>query len=196
VNYVIGIDEVGRGPLAGPVVVAALSLPRGMRFPKHLGPLKDSKQLTESAREKWFEYLRDHAQVNYAVAKVHSAVIDRINISAAANLAAMRACDRLTVPNGTNANAQIFLDGGLYLKNKAVSLARGAKTVIKGDEHIAAVAAASIVAKVTRDRLMARLAKRHPGYGLEVHKGYGTALHRRRIRKLGASPIHRLTFLA
>ena len=203
-KYIIGIDEVGRGSFAGPVVVAALCLPPRTRFPKYLGALKDSKQLTATAREAWFGYFHHHPNIQYAIAKVHPATIDRINISRAANLAALRAYARLEKLGKLKKKAearsikkkdQIFLDGSLYIKNKIISAAYGAKTIIKADKKIPAVAAASIIAKVIRDRLMARMAKRHPGYGFEVHKGYGTVLHQRRLKKLGPSPIHRLTFL-
>lgn len=195
-RWVVGIDEVGRGALAGPVVVAAVALPRGVAVRNHeLGKLRDSKKLTAKRREAWFAYFRERPSLKFATARVYPRQIEKRNISRAANLAAGRAFGRLfsrdtTVPP---AKALVFLDGGLFLGNGERS--KHAKTVIKGDEKITSVKIASIVAKVHRDRLMCRLAKRHPAYGFEVHKGYGTKVHLRAIKKHGPSRAHRLTFL-
>lgn len=198
-RWVVGIDEVGRGALAGPVVVAAAALPCGFA-PRNraLGALKDSKKLSARQREAWAEYFTQSAV--FAVARVYPRQIEKLNISKAANLAAGRAFGRLCAvggghrsgTNGTRANGRIFLDGGLFLGNGRQP--KNAKTVIKGDEKITAVKIASIVAKVHRDRLMRRLAKKYPHYGFEIHKGYGTAAHRRAIKKYGPCPAHRLTF--
>jgi len=195
-QYVIGIDEVGRGSLAGPVIVTALAVPKGLGFRnKALGMLKDSKQLTPAAREKWSNYTKKHPHVFYATARVQPHVIDRINISNAANLAAFRAFNKLSKRYKLNPNScSVYLDGGLYLKSKK-SQARTAKTIVRGDEKIPAISLASIVAKVSRDRLMVRLAKEYPKYGFEVHKGYGTKIHRTALRKYGPSGAHRLTFI-
>ena len=121
-----------------------------------------------------------------------------MNISGAANRAALRAFSRLSKANKLSAGTPVFLDGGLFLGSKAAQKQnqRSAKTVIKADETIPAVAAASIIAKVARDRFMVRLAKRYPKYGFEVHKGYGTAAHFRAINKVGSCAAHRLTFLS
>ncbi|MDR3582210.1 MAG: ribonuclease HII [Candidatus Pacebacteria bacterium] len=192
-KYVIGIDEVGRGALAGPVVVAAAMVPAG-RF----RALKDSKKLSPWQREAWYAYFKNSGEVRFAVARVYPRGIERLNISGAANRAALRAFTRLMRNTGAGArSAQVFLDGGLFLGSRAAqkSHAPRALTVIKGDEKIPAVAAASIVAKVTRDRFMVRLARRWPAYSFEVHKGYGTKIHRAAIAKAGPCEAHRLTFL-
>lgn len=186
-GWVIGIDEVGRGALAGPVVVAAAALPAGRTVrSRTLGPLKDSKKLTAKQREAWC----DHFDVQFALARVYPRQIEKRNVSKAANLAAKRAFVRLA---GSRNAKKIFLDGGLFIGNG--SQPEHAKTIVRGDEKITAVKIASIIAKVHRDRLMRRLAKKYPRYRFEVHKGYGTQAHRRAIKKYGLCPAHRLTFV-
>lgn len=192
VSHVIGIDEVGRGPLAGPVVVAAVALPFGLRIARR--GLRDSKRLSRAAREEWARYAESHPDISRGLAAVSPRVIDRMNISKAANLAALRAARKLAARAGIELEqCEIYLDGGLYLGNGKARLA--ARTVIKGDEKIPAVSLASILAKTRRDRMMARYSRRFPGYGLDVHKGYGTRAHLAALRRIGPSPIHRLTFL-
>lgn len=201
---VIGIDEVGRGALAGPVVVAAVMMPGGPRGSAltraaRLGTLRDSKKLTPARRAAWDAYFRRCGEVRWALARVYPRGIDCMNISAAANRAALRACARLmrTSARRGATDVRVFLDGGLFLgsrdrqKNQQIR----AETIIKGDERVPAVAAASIIAKVARDRFMIKLGARHPEYGFAVHKGYGTAAHRAAIRKHGPCETHRLTFL-
>lgn len=203
-KFVIGIDEVGRGALAGPVTVVAVAAPKNLEFRIwNLGRLRDSKKLSAKQREAWFTYFKDHPQIEYAVARVYPRAIERMNISAAANLAALRAFSRLVAKcQVSGVKCQVFLDGGLHLGNprsprqSAFSQRMSARTVVRGDEKIKAVAIASIIAKVYRDRLMARLAKQYPQYGFEIHKGYGTKAHLAAIRKHGASGMHRLTFLS
>jgi len=194
-RYIIGIDEVGRGALAGPVAVAAVAMPKNLGFKiKNLGKLRDSKKLTPLRRELWFEYFKNHPQITYSLARVYPRVIERKNISKAANTAALRALTRLCSKKRINPRkCLILLDGGLYVGNSGS--VPNARTVIKGDERFATVKIASIIAKVSRDRFMKRLAKKYPRYGFEVHKGYGTKMHFRAIRKHGPSPAHRLTFL-
>lgn len=201
-NYMIGIDEVGRGSLAGPVVVCAVALPAGWRpvctsiMTRHNGgrgaALRDSKKLSPRQREAWYAYLVSHPRVRYALARVYPRVIEKKNISKAANTAALRAYKKLVADRG-HARHKVLLDGGLYLGNGGRP--SNAKTVVKGDEKFTSIKIASIIAKVSRDRLMARLAKKHPIYGFEVHKGYGTKIHLAAIKKHGPSPAHRLTFL-
>lgn len=196
-KYIIGIDEVGRGALAGPVVVAAVSLPRGFRPPRRLGKLRDSKKLSPAQRERWFSYFISYPLFEYAVARVYSRGIERMNISNAANWAATRAYTRL-MANGKwlMADSRVFLDGGLFLQRKSASSQRwSARTRVRADEKITAVKAASIVAKVSRDRYMEKLARKHSNYGFEIHKGYGTRRHRAAILRYGPSQVHRLTFL-
>ncbi len=210
-NFIIGIDEVGRGALAGPVVVVAARVPvsasgasKWQVASKKTERLRDSKQLSARQREAWFAKFKTDPNISYAVAFVYPREIERRNISGAANLAAFRACSKLVRHSRLSRLAEapakraslvssVFLDGGLYLKSRKLQPAY-AKTVIKGDEAIPAISIASIIAKVTRDRAMARLAKRYPAYGLEVHKGYGTLAHRKAIKKHGSSEIHRKTF--
>ena len=193
--YVIGIDEVGRGALAGPVVVGVVCIPKKLILRnKKLGQLRDSKKLSAAKREAWFDHFRTLPDVRYALARVYPRQIEKRNISQAANLAAHRALGRLITKNKRQKN-EIYLDGGLFIKNREFSTALGATTIVKGDEKIRAIAVASIIAKVSRDRFMKKLSKKHPGYGLEIHKGYGTRMHRAALMKLGPSVIHRQTFL-
>lgn len=204
-RWIIGIDEVGRGCLAGSVTVAALAMPKDLRFKiKDLKiPLKDSKKLSAKQRDVWFQYIKSHPQIFYAIAGVSPQMIDRINISNAANLAASRSLFKLLkkisdgLINKTIDRYDVFLDGGLYLgtsrfKNKDLRIK--SKTIIRGDEKIPAIALASIVAKVTRDRKMKNLHKKYPRYGFDEHKGYGTKKHRSAIKKHGLSTIHRRSF--
>ncbi len=182
--------------MAGPVMVAAATLPKNFRYSKKetLCELRDSKRLTRKQREAWYEYLSAHPRVSFALARVYPKSVDRLNISRAANLAAWRAFQRLTTTYHLRPTAySVILDGGLFLDKKRSF--PGAKTVIRADQSIPAVQAASILAKVSRDRLMVRLAKKYPAYGFEKHKGYGTRAHLRAVRKHGPSPVHRLTFL-
>jgi ribonuclease HII len=206
-RWVVGIDEVGRGALAGPVAVAAAALvldAHGRIARVSFRSLKDSKKLSATQREFWVKELRSDAGVRFALARVYPRGIERTDISAAANHAAQSAFSRLLKKYKLPPRTPIFLDGGLYLGSKVrqqkLSAARGvekinAKTVIKADENIPAVAAASIIAKVSRDAYMRRLAKKYPHYGFDVHKGYGTAGHLRAIKKHGPCDAHRLTFL-
>jgi len=182
-KYVIGVDEVGRGSLAGPVVAAAVLVPRGMRMRGAI-KLKDSKRLSRLQREYWFSWaiLRG---VPYAVSSVSAGRIDRMNIARAANAAAASAVKKL----GKTGTA-VLLDGGLR-----VNAVYPQKTIIRGDEKIKAIALASVIAKITRDRKMVRLHSRHPQYGFHNHKGYGTREHFRAISRHGTTPHHRLTYL-
>jgi ribonuclease HII len=196
-RFIIGIDEVGRGALAGPVVVAAAFLSCDVAEVLHgakrrgLGSLKDSKKLSAKRRELWFAYLETHPSFFYAIARVYPHRIERMNISKAANHAAGMAFESLAKKtNFKRDSCAIILDGGLYLGRSG-----SGKTLIKADEKIPIVAMASIMAKVSRDRFMVRLHKKYPAYCFELHKGYGTALHYKAIKKHGSSPVHRLTFL-
>ena len=196
-NLAIGIDEVGRGSLAGPVLVCAVAIPRNI-IPKIAGSktkLRDSKKLSAIQRERWFKYFTNHPQIFYTVARVYPRKIEKINISRAANLAALRAFKRLTrTYNLKPKTYQVYLDGGLFLGNGKNRLP--AQTIPKGDEKITAIKIASIIAKVKRDRQMGRSANKYPRYGFEIHKGYGTKAHLAAIRKFGPSEIHRQTFLS
>ncbi len=195
VRYSVGIDEVGRGALAGPVMVAVALVPKELRIRNYkLGILRDSKKLTPNQREKWFKVFKNDSRIKYAIAKVHPRKIEKINISKAANLAALRAYLRLVKSSKFHvSNSVAYLDGGLYLGNDKNRLS--AKTVIRGDQKIPAIKIASIIAKVSRDKLMTRLAKTHPNFGFEIHKGYGTKMHYAALKKHGPSVIHRQSFI-
>lgn len=203
--FVIGIDEAGRGPLAGPVVVGGvmMRIPNAkfqmLNFRGHkdnllfdmyhsaLRGIRDSKKLSLKQRERWFTKLTGNSEIAWAVARVYPKIIDRINISQATNLGVWRVYQKLSGAKLTPA----LLDGSLFLPSHIPQ-----KTVIRGDEKIPVIAAASIVAKVTRDRLMLRLHKKYPQYRFDIHKGYGTKLHRAMIKKYGRSEVHRKSFRA
>ena len=187
-NYLIGIDEVGRGPIAGPVTVCALKL---CGNPEFFRGVRDSKKLSEKQREVWFEKFkraRNAGVIEYKVAFVTPARIDRIGIVKAIDSALGRAILRLDVnPN----KCEVLLDGGL----KAPAQFVHQKTLKKGEEKRRIIAAASIMAKVSRDRRMRNYAKRFPEYGLDQHKGYGTAFHYKCLKRHGLCDLHRRSFL-
>lgn len=194
---VVGIDEVGRGPIAGPVAVCALrlevrSLKLGVRdLEEKIGiKLKDSKKLSEKQREVWFVEIKKWQKqglCDFRVSMVSAKEIDKIGIVPAIQKALNNSLSQLPTSN----SCLVLLDGGL----KAPQEYNNQKTIIKGDEKEPVIALASIVAKVTRDRLMCRLAKKYPGYALEKHKGYGTKEHYKTLQKYGLSVIHRKTVL-
>ena len=187
VARVAGVDEAGRGPLAGPVVAAAAILPARWAdagLPAELAGLNDSKQLTEAQREKYFEFLTRCAEIEFAVALVDAGVIDEINILQATHRAMNDALAKLN-PLPPHA----LVDG------RPVKTLRVPQTaIVKGDARSYSIAAASVLAKVTRDRLMLAAHAQWPEYAFAEHKGYGTAKHLAAIAKHGACPIHRLTF--
>ncbi len=186
-SYVMGIDEVGRGALAGPLVLAGIMARRPFRYQKRvLGPLKDSKKLTAKKREAWSRHLLERTGVHSAVTRVWPKVIDRVNISRAASIGARRLFKKLAPKR---AGVFVYLDGGLEFPEKIPH-----RTIIKGDEKIKVIAAASIVAKVARDRIMTRLHKKDPRYDFHIHKGYGTKFHRERMKQFGYSDFHRKSF--
>ncbi len=178
-TVVCGIDEAGRGPLAGPVFAAAVILPQGVV----IDGLDDSKKLSEKKRDMLFEEIK--ARAVYAVASASESEIDEINILNATFLAMRRAFDAL--PQRPQA---AFVDG-----NRLPKLPVPAKAIVKGDSLSASIAAASIMAKVSRDRYMLELDKKYPEYCFAKHKGYGTKLHYEKIREYGISEVHRRTFL-
>lgn len=183
----IGIDEVGRGALAGPVVVAGISLQGRFHFKtKALGSIRDSKKLSPQKREKWYRYLVSVPTLSWKISKVSPKVIDRINVTKAANLAASRTAKALLPPN---AQYKAVLDAGLVLPANIKH-----RSIVRGDERMGIIAAASILAKVTRDRLMRRLHRKDSRYRFDIHKGYGTRLHRTAIKKFGYSDFHRKSF--
>ena len=187
VTRVAGVDEAGRGPLAGPVVAAAAILPPrwlDTGLPAALAGLNDSKQLTESQREKFFQFITACGEIEFGIAEISAAVIDEINILQATHRAMNDALARLN-PLPPHA----LVDG------RPVKTLRVPQTaIVKGDARSYSIAAASVLAKVTRDRLMLKFHSEFPAYGFAQHKGYGTAKHLAAIAKHGACPIHRLTF--
>ena len=179
-ELICGVDEAGRGPLAGPVCAAAVILPRGIE----IAGLDDSKKLTDKKRDALYDVIRENA-LTYGIAFASVEEIESINILNAAMLAMNRAIEKLA-PQPQLA----LIDGN---RNSAINIP--SRCVIKGDAKCADIAAASILAKVTRDRYMLEMAEKYPEYHFEKHKGYGTKLHYEALREHGPSEIHRPSFL-
>lgn len=179
-NRIAGIDEAGRGPLAGPVVAAACVIPEGVTFPS----IDDSKRLTPEEREKLFQDLTANPDVDYGVGVVDHLVIDAINIFQATVRAMLDAILKLKVP------PDLLLIDGMQILHPAIPCWK----IIKGDQKSQSIAAASIIAKVTRDQLMVELDQHWPDYGFKKHKGYCTEEHLEALNRLGPCPIHRKSF--
>lgn len=179
-TVICGVDEAGRGPLAGPVCAAAVILPDHLELPG----LNDSKKLSDKKRRELFPLIQEQA-IAYGIGLASHEEIDEINILQATYLAMERAIAQL------EGKADLALIDG----NRAKDFGLPVKTVVKGDSLSASIAAASILAKVTRDDIMEAYAAEYPGYGFEIHKGYGTKAHYAALTEKGASPIHRMTFL-
>jgi ribonuclease HII len=177
--YYAGVDEVGRGPIAGPVVAAAVILDPA----KPVSGLADSKKLSEKNRDRLFELIRESA-ISYSIAQASVEEIDRLNILHASMLAMKRAVEQLSP------SAEFALVDG----NRCPSLAIPCKSVVKGDSKVACISAASILAKVTRDRMMIELDQQYPGYGLAKHKGYPTKAHLEALSENGLNPLYRRSF--
>jgi len=178
-EIICGVDEAGRGPLAGPVFAAAVILDRE----RPIIGLRDSKKLNEAKRDELAPLIREHA-IAWAVAKASEEEIDRLNILQASMLAMKRAVYALsTVPT------LALIDG-----NKCPVMRIQSIAIVEGDDKIEAISAASILAKTARDAALVKLHKKYPQYGFDQHKGYGTALHLERLRAHGASPVHRRSF--
>ena len=180
IKLVCGVDEAGRGPLAGPVCAAAVILPPGLEIPG----LNDSKKLTDKKRRELYDIMIEQA-VSYGIAFASEQEIDEINILQATFLAMCRAMDQLRV------RPDIALIDG----NRETDFGLPVQTIVKGDSLSANIAAASILAKVTRDRFMLEMDEKYPQYGFATHKGYGTRAHYAALREFGPCPIHRRTFL-
>jgi len=188
--YTVGIDEAGRGPLAGPVAVGVVIAPKNFNK-KLLTGVRDSKKLSHAQREAWFEKLKvwkKEGELDYAVALVSAHIIDTKGITFAIKKG-MKECLKKVKADSTA--CEVLLDGSL----KAPEEFKHQKTIIKGDDKIPLISLASIAAKVTRDRKMLQMAKVYPKYNFEVHKGYGTAFHRHQIQILGPCEIHRQSFI-
>lgn len=177
---ICGVDEAGRGPLAGPVCAAAVILPKNLEIPG----LNDSKKLSDKRRRELFPIIKQQA-IAYGVAMVDNNIIDEINILQATFRAMKQAIAMLSVKPDL-----ALVDG-----NRSSDFSVPVETVVHGDSLSASIAAASVLAKVTRDDYMLQMAQEYPGYGFDIHKGYGTKAHYDAIRQLGACPIHRMTFL-
>ena len=180
IQLLCGVDEAGRGPLAGPVCAAAVILPPNVDIPG----LNDSKKLSDKRRRELFPIIKEKA-VAYGIAFADHEEIDEINILQATYLAMDRAISQLSI-----SPEAAIIDG-----NRAKDFGIPVETVVHGDSRSANIAAASILAKVTRDDYMLQMAQEYPQYGFEIHKGYGTKAHYAALTQHGASPIHRVTFL-
>jgi ribonuclease HII len=183
---VCGVDEAGRGPLCGPVVAAACIMPDGMDLPE----LNDSKKLTPKKRDKLFDIIKEQA-VAYGIALGTVEEINELNILEADLLAMRRAIDNMTTPAGEPYQADFALIDGNIDRDFQIP----ARAVVKGDARSVNIAAASILAKVTRDRLCEELDKAYPQYGIAKHKGYGTKDHMNALREHGPAPIYRKKFI-
>lgn len=192
-EYIIGIDEVGRGPIAGPVAVGAVvlkvkSLKLKVEWARNF---RDSKKLSPKAQEAWMikiEKAKSEGWLEYSVAFVAPSVIDKKGIAPSIRLALTRALEGL---EHDTAETRVLLDGGL----RAPMQYKNQETIIKGDEKELAIALASIVAKVARDKRMVALSKKFPHHGFEKHKGYGTRAHYEALKKHGITPHHRKSFI-
>jgi ribonuclease HII len=197
-RYIVGIDEVGRGPLAGPITVAAVAISRGgggVAREKFLKNLKDSKKLSAKKREHFLKEFSAYQTTNsdffMAVASVGPRMIDAMGISAAARLCVKRCLGKIMMSLSTDPlHFTLLLDGGLRAPKEYIYQ----KSIIKGDEKVPVIAAASIVAKVTRDAYMTEIHKKFPDYNFAQHKGYGTRAHEAAIKKHGLCALHRKTF--
>ena len=193
-SIICGVDEAGRGPLAGPVFAAAVVLPFGLE----IDGLNDSKKLSEAKREKLYEEIVENAKA-YGIASATHDEIDGVNILQATYLAMNRAIDNLlaVLQGDPGASAETLRTSGIAMidGNRNSGIAHKSICVVGGDGKSASIAAASILAKVSRDRYMLEMAEKYPQYGFDKHKGYGTKLHYERLREHGPSEIHRATFL-
>ncbi len=179
IHYIAGVDEVGRGPLVGPVVTACVILPKGFK----LEGLTDSKKLSEKKREIFYDYIMEHA-ISVSIGQKSEKVIDEVNIYEATKLAMYEAIE----------NAQVKPEHVLIDAMKLEKLDIPSTSIIKGDAKSISIAAASVIAKVTRDRMMVELDKKYPMYGFKKHKGYPTKAHVEAIDKYGIIDEHRKTF--
>ncbi len=193
---VAGLDEAGRGPLAGPVVAAAVVLlPNSKsenRNSKWVAGVKNSKALTAKQRESVYAKLTAHKNIAYGVGIISEKIIDEINILQATKLAMVQALENLAITAD-----YLLIDGNFTIDASRLRQGFGEpkqKTIIKGDEKVYSIAAASIIAKVTRDRLMQEYHQQYPGYGFDEHKGYGTPAHLANLTKLGPCDLHRRSF--
>jgi ribonuclease HII len=177
-KFVAGLDEAGRGPLAGPVVAGAVVILKKINF----AGINDSKKISEKQREEIYKILINHKHIKWGIGIVSEKVIDKINILEATKLAMQKAIKNLKADF-------LILDGNFKINSKIPQ-----KSIVKGDQKVFSVAAASIIAKVTRDRIMQKYHKKYPQYGFEKHRGYGTKAHFACLKKFGPCKIHRRSF--
>jgi len=204
-KFVIGLDEAGRGPLAGPVVAGAIllredKLYQNLNLKFLLKEVRDSKKLSADKRKELYKILTKHPAIVWGVGKVSEKIIDKINILEATKLAMVKAIKKINAKIARTKNKLGFLiiDGNFILSAETLAKAGfvnlSQKSIIKADNKVFSCAAASIIAKVTRDKIMEKYDKKYPQYNFSKHKGYGTKLHLEKIKKYGLSPIHRKTF--
>ena len=199
-SFEIGIDEVGRGCLAGSVVVAAVLIESNFKPPKHLPELRDSKKMTAAQREEWVEWAENGVS-NFSVSTINTKTIEELNISGAANLGAWKSLGEI-LNDCLNIEVSVVLDGGLFIKDKKFQeefakqeKIKSIKTIVGADKKFNSVKLASVIAKVLRDDDMRYLAIKHPEYGFDKHKGYGTQNHKEAIKKNGLiEGVHRTKF--
>ena len=186
---IVGLDEAGRGPLGGPVVAAAVIVKKDRKL--KLLKVNDSKKLSSKKREELYEILINHPKIEWGIARVYEKVIDKINILEATKLAMERAIEKLKAKNKGKKQKIDFLilDGNFKINSNIPQ-----KAIIKADNKVFSCAAASILAKVSRDRLMRRYDKKYPKYGFSKHKGYATKLHFKMLKRYGPCKIHRKSF--
>lgn len=190
-SHILGVDEAGRGPLAGPVAVGIVKVPAGFNVRREFRGVNDSKQLSEEVREEIYLHMlarRRLGDIDFCVRYSSAQAIDRFGITRAVRRASWSGIKKLaSSPEGV----RVYLDGLLHAPEEYEQ-----ETVIQGDALVPVISLASIAAKVERDRLMKRLSKIYPGYFLEEHKGYGTKKHYEMIKQWGPTDIHRMTFLS
>ena len=196
IRYIVGVDEVGRGPLAGPVAVCAFMIKDDIFLKNQkdnkLPKLKDSKKLSKKQREVWFEYLRvakTSSFCDYSISFVSPENIDKFGIAKCIQKALNKSLAKII--SHEHESYFIYLDGGLHAPSEYIHQ----ETIIKGDELHPVISMASIMAKVSRDRVMTDFAKQYPEYGFDKHSGYGTKSHYEEIKKHGQTPIHRKSFI-
>jgi len=195
-RYVAGLDEAGRGPLAGPVVAAVALIDLRFKVPdlRFLKGIRDSKKLTPKKREEFYGLLTNHPRIKWGIGRVSEKVIDKINIKNAAELAMEKALNNLKSKfQNPNSKVDYLIIDGIHISNLKLK-SYNLKLIPKADEKVFSCAAASIIAKVHRDRIMRRYDKKYSEYGFDKHKGYPTRQHRKMLRKHGPCKIHRKTF--
>jgi ribonuclease HII len=193
IKRVVCLDEAGRGPLAGPVVAAAVSIIANCKLEiLKFKDLKDSKKLAPKKREDFYKIITKNPQIKWGIGIVSEKIIDKINIKNAAELAMEKALKNLE--RKMKKKADFLIIDGNHISSKNLK-ARSYKLIVKADEKVFSCALASILAKVTRDRIMERYSKKYPEYGFEIHKGYPTKFHLKMLKKYGPCKIHRKSFL-